>query len=442
MLNTSSKRGVLLSSIFFVFIVVIFSVAGCDSGGAGIGDSGDSGGGGGGASLGIPTFSGDVPSGEVPTFGDDGSVVTDTECLPSSDLVQVQVNPGVGGSTRRTTGVFSAASAPCGLIGVSIAVVNTNAFQVVSQALAADIFTIELISPSNASVVSVLDNPPRTTAVRIDDNVNSLPYPTLGADAPVENGIYNQSLFFFNNNSSVPLQGTVIAKNDRDFDSGTLRVNVFLVGQNAVDSRTDIETAIDNWRIVYGVSGVRIALSVRIFEISDGEPLLPAPGDGADFYFEQSSRGDVQPFAVNMFVVDDIEDAEGSLFGVAPSIPGAGIPTRESGVTISLLSVQGDDGALSPAEVRLLTQVMAHEAGHYLGLYHPVQGVVVGPGQVVFVPGLDDPLDDTPTCTDMSQCRLNGAASNLMFPFPDSTVVQLTLTEDQGEVLNRQAIVD
>ena len=111
------------------------------------------------------------------------------------------------------------------------------------------------------------------------------------------------------------------------------------------------------------------------------------------------------------------------------------MPTPRSGVLISADLAAGPNGEFSPEERRLLAETMAHEVGHYLGLFHPVETTWE----------TWDVLDDTPTCDDEFEC-VEELGGNLMFPFPVcagfTCTPQENITEDQRTVLNRYVGVD
>jgi hypothetical protein len=172
--------------------------------------------------------------------------------------------------------------------------------------------------------------------------------------------------------------------------------------------------------------------------------------------------------SVHLFLVDEITatDAEGEfrVVGLDGSIPGpSGVPGTINGGTIVSLEdldrqVPGADcaGAL---DVRRcgndrIAYIVAHEAGHWLGLYHVTERT-----GTIF-----DPLSDTPTCAcaacapmlERASCadtepegqpanvvgawcdhegpRCSGA-SNLMFWLLDDDRTEAALSPQQGEVM-------
>jgi hypothetical protein len=139
--------------------------------------------------------------------------------------------------------------------------------------------------------------------------------------------------------------------------------------------------------------------------------------------------------ALNFFMVEQFALEGGfTLLGVAGGIPGppAFPGLGKSGVAVALGTVGAD--------MAQLAETMAHEAGHYFGLFHTTERT--GDSH--------DPLLDTPECpasndrnnddvVTSSECRNNGA-DNLMF-WAASDQPQRKLTGDQRFVLFRNPSV-
>ena len=124
---------------------------------------------------------------------------------------------------------------------------------------------------------------------------------------------------------------------------------------------------------------------------------------------------------------------------VSSSIPGPAIVTVRSAVAISLLEHQGGDGVFSAEETTVLGETFAHEAGHYLGLFHPVEVDDANAGTFTD----EDPVLDTAVCTTVTDCVAAGVAENTMFPIPvGGGIAQQTLTTGQAGVLNLQVLVN
>lgn len=99
--------------------------------------------------------------------------------------------------------------------------------------------------------------------------------------------------------------------------------------------------------------------------------------------------------SLNVFLVRDIV---GSVLGISQGIPG---PAGLHGAPSSGIVVAAD---YYDQEPEWLGQVIAHEAGHYMGLFHTTETNR----------RYHDPLADTPDCDDLSTCE---ARENLMFPY-------------------------
>jgi hypothetical protein len=441
-------KGVHIKPLFIYLIAFLMFLSACGSPGTSTGTSSTTGVGSGGISGVVDSFAvpGDVPSnnppsqpgsepsvddGETPGAGPGGSTGGDIRDDEDA-IVEVSISVPPGSGTRRQSVEFTGIPNAFGFLTVDVSVTNATSLQIVSiSPNNTSIGTVDFRSPSNSTLVSVTDRPFLTSAVFLLPVVNALPYPTRGADVSLVNGTYRHTLFVNRAGVAGTVNGTVIAKNDSNLFRGVLRVNVFLVGSASQAAESDIITALNVFSTIFADPVVDVNLNVRIFD-SNASPILPDPTDGSPFYLQEITRSGVQDLALNVFIGDSIEDFSESLLGISAGIPGAAIPTVRSVVVISLLAHQGVDGVLSPQETVLMGETIAHEAGHYLGLWHVIE--------LGF--GASDPLEDTPTCTTFSECITSGAAVNLMFPSPVFDINQQTLTNDQAEVLNLQVIVD
>ncbi len=233
----------------------------------------------------------------------------------------------------------------------------------------------------------------------------------------------------------------VVSKIDPGLDGGRLRVNVYYVGDVGQDqvTKSTVRAAFDTFRSIFaGSAGISVEISE--FDI-DGPVVLPLPVTGDRFYLSASGRGP-NP-AVNIFIGGDVDarGISGEVLGVAGGIPAPPNPSERSGLAVSIFAAAGPDGIFSGEDVRLLGETMAHESGHYAGLFHPVD---FSGSSVVET----DPLDDTPSCGFITECISNRSLTeNVMFasPVADGSggfIPQTNLTQEQRSVINRYIVTD
>lgn len=139
---------------------------------------------------------------------------------------------------------------------------------------------------------------------------------------------------------------------------------------------------------------------------------------------------------VNVFLVEQLQYLPAGVVGLSPRIPGPYLidGTIRSGIVVEYL----EDREQAGEEGRTLAWIIAHELGHYLGLYHTTE--INGAAQVVG----HDSMEDTASCTDtalQSEGTLGCPdAGNVMFPYIQDTS-EFKLTEDQGTVLRLNPVV-
>ncbi len=160
------------------------------------------------------------------------------------------------------------------------------------------------------------------------------------------------------------------------------------------------EAAVAHWTEIYASHG--IALSTEFIN-SDVKASLPSPSTGNAAYetlYDEVGDG------VLLVVGDDVGGAA-DLYGMAGGIPGPQVATDHSVVAVSWLVHAGANASFSESEIDIYGETMAHEIGHFLGLYHPVEM-----GWNYW-----DALSDTDDCSSANSCE-NALADNLMFPYP------------------------
>lgn len=240
--------------------------------------------------------------------------------------------------------------------------------------------------------------------------------------------------------ASAPLTLTITTSTDPDLSSGNLVMNIFYVGDagQTAQVKAAAQAALAQVKDIYGQVGISVTVVER--DIA-GPSVLSDPSSGSDFYLSASSAAGGP--ASYQFIAGDVDTSiDEDVFGITGAIPGSPNPTRFSAVAISANVAAGPDGAFSDIETRTLAETIAHETGHYLGLFHPVE--------ISDVSGVEgeDPLPDTPTCSSLNDCLSDdNLIHNLMFPFPvrdngGTFVRQNQLTNQQGGVMNHHVAVD
>jgi hypothetical protein len=233
---------------------------------------------------------------------------------------------------------------------------------------------------------------------------------------------------------------SITSREDSNLSAGNLNLNVFYVGDIGQENETKaaMTSALAEARNIMSNSA-SINLTVTEFNIA-GPVSLPMPLNGSSLY-ESASNTAPSP-SVNVFVGGDIAGTAsiGEVLGISAGIPGPAIPSQKSAVAVSIFTSAGSDGVFNGEDIRVLGETIAHESGHFMGLFHPVDfsGSLVAD---------TDPLADTESCSFLTDCvsRVD-LIGNLMFPTPvadgdGSFVRQNKLSAEQKGVLNRYVAV-
>ena len=228
--------------------------------------------------------------------------------------------------------------------------------------------------------------------------------------------------------SGVDVTYTVQVKEDDDLQSGT--VSAMLVYADGVASLSDVvaatESAVDRWAEIWSTYG--LSVEVAYYE-SDLDTDLATPGEGGDRGMVLTSQSG-ESHDVTILVGETI-DGSTDYYGIAGSIPGTLLATDRSGVVISWLANAGSDGSFDAEDIRVYGETLAHEVGHYMGLFHPVES-----GYAEY-----DALDDTVECGGETACD-TALGDNLMYPYPvcedwSSCTPQDQLSDGQTGVKHR-----
>lgn len=230
--------------------------------------------------------------------------------------------------------------------------------------------------------------------------------------------------------------------------SPTLGVNVWLVAIDDYkgDGDPNLGAILREFKRLFGVTEVEIgeivihrltgpeAERLSSIDLNSGADTNNLP-DEMEELFMLSARADKN--YLNVFFVNIIFPI-GTL-GLAGAINGPG----ENGTELSgvIINTFGGLTSLSAADLQMQGETMAHESGHYLGLYHTTEKN-----------GFDfDPLSDTPEClrktndtnndgiVDTDECRLLDGP-NLMF-WQAAKYVQEIMSPMQSQVMVSHPLV-
>jgi len=230
----------------------------------------------------------------------------------------------------------------------------------------------------------------------------------------------------YNYKTDVKVDATIQTKTDSSFSGGTIKAEIVFV--DGLEDDSDVvsatDAAVERWQEVWDGAGLTLDVSYSDANI-DGDLAFPDEGDSD--LVGVSESGSNSDIAV---VIGETIDGSMEYYGVAGGIPGTLVSGDRSTVVISWLANAGGDGSFSDDDIRLFGETLAHEVGHYTGLFHPVESDY----------SYWDAIDDTTECSNSSSCE-SALGDNLMFPYPvcdySSCTPQDELTDGQQGVAHR-----
>lgn len=237
----------------------------------------------------------------------------------------------------------------------------------------------------------------------------------------VDIGVVNAQGYYTDSSVDVNLK----LKTDPDLETGTVRARV--VYAEGLDQEAEVtqgvERAVERWKEVWAPYGLSLEVEYASSSFSTDQPF---PGEGEE-HSQVAEGADGKELSV---LITETIDGGLDYLGIAGSIPGALSPTDRALLVVSWLGNAGGDGSFSEDDIRLFGETLAHESGHYMGLFHPVE----------MTWDYWDALSDTASCSSQSACE-SAMEDNLMFPYPvcdwTSCVAQDQMTDQQVGVKHR-----
>lgn len=341
------------------------------------------------------------------------------------------------GSSVVSTETFTATSDRDGYVEIPVEIEAGEVFQVVVEGRRSLYSTDYALAPDGGAAFDWEDwydaYESLTGALYPTQGQTSFDWPVRASDGPLEAGEWTVKVATLNNNyeydPGVDVDVTVLVRPEPDPAAGTLRTVVAYAGDLSSDAAVvaGVEAAVAWWQEIYAAIGIDLQVTYTDIAL---DPALGWADDGEE-EIEALLAG--QDGMATLLVVGDEIAGDDWLYGMAAAIPGAYSATPRSVVYLSWLVHAGANGELSEGEVLQMGETMAHETGHYLGLFHPVEDG--GTDEWVWI----DALDDTADCGSWQTCE-DQLGANLMFPYPVCTsrcVRQSELTAEQGVVANQ-----
>jgi hypothetical protein len=257
-----------------------------------------------------------------------------------------------------------------------------------------------------------------------------LNWPVRDEDGPLSSGVWSVWLAATNDRNQYASGTTidVVAQSRQSpGGAGVLRIALAYGGDLSEDAElvTAVDAAVARWADIWSAeAGVEIEVEAVNVDMGADLPDLLLGGDEWAAASALTDDGDM------LVVIGETIDGSTALYGLSGGVPGGLASAPRAAVAISWLANAGQNGVFDEDEVQLLGDTLAHEAGHFAGLVHPVES------------SWDqwDALSDTSECTRRVDCE-DDLADNNMFPYPlcsrSACEPQEVLTEEQAAVLRQ-----
>ncbi len=267
----------------------------------------------------------------------------------------------------------------------------------------------------------------------------------LTPDLDTSPGTWNARWFVSAGNGGATVHCAAVHRVDTVSENATAQVNLVFVGLsglNGLDATTapndpNFQAALTVFQAEWASGNLSPTFSYADFsgDANTYATVDISDDDASEFNELLATVDSANPRAITFFFVQEIANENGTtILGLSGGPPGAAATngTSKSGVVVTTLDI-----ATSPESVG---KIMAHEGGHFLGLFHTSEGNASN----------HDLLSDTPECPITADANLNGqlnsdecegmGAENVMWW--TLTTGDATLSDDQSWVLVRNPAVD
>ncbi|MFT5686815.1 MAG: hypothetical protein ACI8RZ_007772 [Myxococcota bacterium] len=272
-----------------------------------------------------------------------------------------------------------------------------------------------------------------TYAVFVEGKNVALNWPIRSDEGKLTPGTYTVTVGTYKANltyeGDVEVNAVTQIKQDPNLNNGLIHVQIRYadgVGSDSVVTEAT-EEAVAIWEEIYADSGLSLSVD---FGDADIDATLAYPG-----YDTDGALGDVGAEGTDYditIVIGETIDGSMDYYGVSGGIPGTLVSTSTSVVVMSWLVHAGTDGSFSDLDLETYAGTLAHEVGHYVGLFHVVETDYAA----------WDAISDTPQCGNWSDCE-DALGPNLMYPVSvcnsdwTECISQTDLTDGQDGVIHR-----
>ncbi len=187
---------------------------------------------------------------------------------------------------------------------------------------------------------------------------------------------------------------------------GALDLNFYFTGSNGLTAASAPKhTAFLGWIATLKTTYQQVGLSigqVHYHDLDAGYQVIEgAVGFDKGDFEEVAALTKQSAWGVNLVFVREIASPYGgAVLGISGGAPGP-VAVQGTGRSVVIVTTESNVG---PGIVPDIGLVMAHELGHYLGLFHNSENNFGG-----FQPAIDDPLSDTPSNDNNNLMYFNGA---------------------------------